>query len=68
MSLKKTHDYVELFTMLSWFSTFGGAYSNLGDEFENCVGPLIKFIRTPTLIRFPFLCRLRWPERYRSTR
>lgn len=23
--------------MLSWFSTFGGAYSNLGEEFDNCV-------------------------------
>lgn len=37
MSLNKTYEYVELHTMLSWFSTFGGAYSNLGDEFENCV-------------------------------
>lgn len=37
MSLHCTHVFVELINMLSWFSTFGGAYSNLGEQFENCV-------------------------------
>lgn len=37
MSLHCTHEFVELINMLSWFSTFGGAYSNLGEEFDNCV-------------------------------
>lgn len=55
MSLKKTHEYVELLTMLSWFSTFGGAYSNLGDEFEKCVNtPEYPVVRNMVLIAIHF--------------
>lgn len=44
MSLRKAHEYTDLLTMLSWFSTFGGAYSNLGDEFEKCVNTNLRII------------------------
>lgn len=54
MALRTTYEKVELLTMLSWLSTFGGAFSNLGDEFGKCVREEFTYSNICSSLRFYF--------------
>lgn len=36
-ALRLTWEMIEIENLMSWLSTLGGAFSALGDSFENCV-------------------------------